>query len=85
MKDAISQVYESKEKLIIIGLTGRTGSGCSKVAEILETSKFEDLHMKSAKSYDYKSSDERKFSIIYCRHTPLGFHNKPQDVREQAH
>ena len=65
MKDAISQVYESKEKLIIIGLTGRTGSGCSKVAEILETSKFEDLHMKSAKSYDYKSSDERKFSIIY--------------------
>ena len=65
MKDAISQVYESKEKLIIIGLTGRTGSGCSKVAEILETSKFEDLHMKSAKSYDYKSSDERKVSIIY--------------------
>ena len=35
MKEAISQVYESKERMMIIGLTGRTGSGCSTEASIL--------------------------------------------------
>lgn len=27
--DAITKLFSEKEKLVIIGLTGRTGSGCS--------------------------------------------------------
>lgn len=65
MKDAIDEVYKSKERLIIIGLTGRTGSGCSTTAKILETDKFEDLDLKDVKKYDYQNSNERKERIIY--------------------
>ena len=64
MKDAISQVYEGKECLIIIGLTGRTGAGCSTVAKILEKKHFQDLDLRNAKHYDFKNSEERKERII---------------------
>ena len=64
MKEAISQVYESKERMMIIGLTGRTGSGCSTVASILEKN-FNDLDLKSTKKYDFKNTEERKERIIY--------------------
>ncbi len=64
MKDAISQVYEGKECLIIIGLTGRTGAGCSTVAKILEKKHFQDwicampniMILKTAKSEKNASS-----------------------------
>lgn len=65
MKDAIAQVYKSKERLIIIGLTGRTGAGCSTVAKILETECFSTLDLKSPKQYDFNNSDERKDRIIF--------------------
>lgn len=65
MKEAISQVYESKERLIIIGLTGRTGSGCSTTAKILATQKFDELHLRNPKQYDFNNSEERKEQIIY--------------------
>ena len=32
---AINKIYEERQKFIILGLTGRTGSGCSTVANIL--------------------------------------------------
>lgn len=65
MQEAISQVYESKERMLIIGLTGRTGSGCSTVANILGTNSFGELDLKSTKKYDFKNSEERKEYIIY--------------------
>lgn len=65
MKDAISQVYEGKESLIIIGLTGRTGAGCSTVAQILEKKHFQDLDLHDAKQYDFQNSEERKERIIH--------------------
>lgn len=65
MKEAIEQVYKSKEDLIIIGLTGRTGSGCSQVAKILSTESFENLDLKDPKKYDFNNTEERKNRIIY--------------------
>lgn len=65
MKDAIAQVYKSKEELVILGLTGRTGAGCTTVAKILSTKSFQDLDIKDIKQYDFNDSDERKFKIIY--------------------
>ena len=35
MKKNIDKIYENREKFIIIGLTGKTGSGCSTVAKII--------------------------------------------------
>ena len=40
---AISNIYAEREKFIIIGLTGRTGSGCTTVSEILEKENFKDF------------------------------------------
>ena len=39
---AVSELYKEKENQIIIGLTGRTGAGCSTVASILKR-EFKDL------------------------------------------
>lgn len=36
--DAVNQIYSEKENEIIIGLTGRTGAGCSTAAGILKKS-----------------------------------------------
>lgn len=36
MKNNVDKIYENREKFIVIGLTGKTGSGCSTVAKILE-------------------------------------------------
>lgn len=32
--DAVNQIYAEKEQQIILGLTGRTGAGCSTAAGI---------------------------------------------------
>ena len=61
---AITKVYEERRDFIIIGLTGRTGSGCTTVADILRED-FKNLKLKNPKEYDYKNSKERKYSIIY--------------------
>lgn len=36
--NSVNNVYKERANNIIIGLTGRTGSGCSTAAKILETS-----------------------------------------------
>lgn len=36
MKDLVDKIYTLKDDFILIGLTGKTGSGCSTVANILE-------------------------------------------------
>ena len=41
---AIDTLYNEKEKSIVIGLTGRTGAGCSTVASILSHS-FEEINL----------------------------------------
>lgn len=63
--NAIDQMYRGCERLIIIGLTGRTGSGCTTVAKILEQCKIESLDLKQCKEYDYSNVDERKNKVIY--------------------
>lgn len=63
--DTINKIYDERKDFMIIGLTGRTGSGCSTVKDILKTSEFGRLDLNSPKDYDFKSSEERKYSIIY--------------------
>lgn len=65
LEKAIQQMYKGCERLIIIGLTGRTGSGCTTVAKILGTEDFEQLDLRECKAYDFTTFDERKNKIIY--------------------
>lgn len=64
-QDAVSKVYEQLDSCIIVGLTGRTGSGCTTTSKILETKKFTDLDLATPKKKDFKDVEERKNAIIY--------------------
>lgn len=61
----LDSLYKQREDLLIVGLTGRTGAGCSTVAQILQQKSFEKLDLKSYKTCDFNNSDERKYSIIH--------------------
>ena len=65
IKAAIDSLYYKKNSLIILGLTGRTGSGCSTVSSIIKAENFDKLNLSDPKSYDYSNTDERKYNIIY--------------------
>lgn len=62
---AVNTIYNERGAFVVIGLTGRTGSGCSTVAQILSTPKFEKLNLHEPKEFDFKNNDERKYRIIY--------------------
>ena len=36
MKNKVRSIYKNREEFIVLGLTGKTGSGCSTVADILK-------------------------------------------------
>ncbi|HUG59423.1 MAG TPA: hypothetical protein VL002_14410, partial [Candidimonas sp.] len=58
---ALAGVFAESSNLIVIGLTGRTGSGCSTAARILESQRI-DLP-EAGDSY-YSGNEARKFRII---------------------
>lgn len=62
---AIKSLYSQREKFVLLGLTGRTGSGCTTVSKILSKEKIEDLDLRSYKTCDFSNADERKYSVIY--------------------
>ena len=41
--EVVKQIYKLRQNFILIGLTGRTGSGCSTVAKVLGTENVQDL------------------------------------------
>lgn len=41
--EVVKQIYKLRQNFILIGLTGRTGSGCSTVGKVLETENVQDL------------------------------------------
>lgn len=52
-------------KTIIVGLTGRTGSGCTTVADILASQSFSDLKIRDERKNVCQDTDSRKSVIIY--------------------
>ncbi len=61
----VDSIYKLRQSFLIIGLTGRTGSGCSTIAKLL-SGKFEDLYAPSPCDYDAPHPNEnRKYSIVY--------------------
>jgi dCMP deaminase len=65
MADIIEKIYDQKSNFVIIGLTGRTGSGCSTVAELLMSKTFEDFSLNRPSSGIHVNNEDRKAKIIY--------------------
>lgn len=52
--EVVKQIYKLRQNFILIGLTGRTGSGCSTVAKVLETENVQDMKLDYS---DYNEDD----------------------------
>lgn len=64
-KKYIDTIYKERSQFIIIGLTGRTGAGCTTAANVLKTIYFENLELVQPKNHGFTCNDERKYKIIY--------------------
>ncbi|MDN5108031.1 deaminase [Aliarcobacter butzleri] len=78
MRNKVRSIYKNREEFIVIGLTGKTGSGCSTVADILKNGYKEynpvdcnltDIQSRKAeiiKKFASKNfiDDDKKFKII---------------------
>ncbi|SHJ88400.1 dCMP deaminase [Arenibacter nanhaiticus] len=63
MKEGINQIYSNRNNFLVLGLTGRTGSGCSTTAEKL-SSKENDFKFPPVDSFDFLNENEkRKYKI----------------------
>lgn len=63
ISDGLEKIFSHRASFIVIGLTGRTGSGCSTVADILEAQTF-DLNNLPEISNPPKSHEDRKDRIV---------------------
>lgn len=55
----LDKLYSLRTSFTVIGLTGRTGSGCTKIAELL-SSTFNELNtegLRKLNEFDKKSND----------------------------
>lgn len=60
----LEKIYELRKKFIVIGITGTTGSGCTKVADIL-MKKFDENLFPTGDLLEYKHNNDRKYNIVY--------------------
>ncbi|KAA6344842.1 hypothetical protein EZS27_007552 [termite gut metagenome] len=65
MSEIIDKIYELRSSFVVIGLTGRTGSGCSSAAKLLSAKKFDEFNAPSPEEEDNISNEDRKYRIVY--------------------
>lgn len=63
--DLVNNVYELRQKFMIIGLTGRTGSGCTTIANLLKNNFYALFPPAPSVSHIGVTNDERKYRIEY--------------------
>jgi len=63
LKSAVARIYGDDDDFIVIGLTGRTGSGCSTVATILQ-SKKEQIRHSLFSGKNARTNEQRKERIL---------------------
>jgi hypothetical protein len=61
---AVKTLFEERKKFVVVGLTGRTGSGCSTTANLMAND-WTDLNPPKPQSGSFRSNDERKYRILY--------------------
>jgi deoxycytidylate deaminase len=60
----LSYIYSLRQKFSIIGLTGRTGSGCTTIANQLKKG-FNNVDFPAPLDFDLNNNSFRKYKIIY--------------------
>lgn len=65
MNAGLQSLFNLRKDFLVIGLTGRTGSGCSTAAGILSTARFDDCLFPTPKFGHFDTNEERKDNIIY--------------------
>lgn len=63
MKNAIDEIFTQRENFIIIGLTGRSGSGCSIAADIL-SKRIDELAIVEPSLGENATNADRKDYIL---------------------
>ncbi len=63
-QDTISKIYGDDDDFVVIGLTSRTGSGCSTVANIL-SSKREEIRHSLFSGHNPKDNVQRKQKVVF--------------------
>jgi len=61
----LSHLYQLRQDFIVIGLTGRTGAGCSYFSELMSNTKFEDCDFPEPNMLPSADNNERKYRIAY--------------------
>ena len=61
---ALEKLFDERKDFIIIGLTGRTGAGCTTVADIL-TKDFDELYLPKPDNNNINNNEDRKYRILY--------------------
>lgn len=62
--NGVKQLFNHRKQVLILGLTGRTGSGCTTLASVLQTKNFTDLNVRDPK-IPPKNHEDRKFRVVY--------------------
>ncbi len=62
---ALNLIFKKRREFIVIGLTGRTGSGCSTVSNILGNGDFEEILAPKPNVGCCEDNEERKYNIVY--------------------
>ncbi len=61
----LKHLYKLRQDFIVIGLTGRTGSGCSKFADLMSNEAFSDCEFPEPNNEGKADNNERKYRISY--------------------
>ncbi len=64
MSELIDNLYKLRRNFILLGLTGRTGSGCSSIAKILSTQNLDELPSNYKDGKDLSDVEQRKNLIV---------------------
>jgi deoxycytidylate deaminase len=62
--NGLKQLFNHRKQLLILGLTGRTGSGCTTLSKVLQANNFLDLEVRRPKipALDH---DDRKYRMVF--------------------
>ena len=83
--NVVEKIFDLRQKFAVIGLTGRTGSGCSTVADLLTQSDFKGIEAPfPSANPDGVSNDDRKYRILYTYLSNVWKINKIEFVKIKA-